>query len=88
MKKVISLGPLFVFMILASALIIACGGGGGGGVSCEYDSTEIIFVDPGLEATVRDAIGKPGDDPILQSDLCGLTYLDASIDNCKSNVMF
>ena len=30
MKKIISWGALSIFMVLASALIIACGGGGGG----------------------------------------------------------
>ena len=37
----------------------------------------IAFADSGLEAAVREAIGKPTGD-ILQSDVAGLTSLDAS----------
>jgi hypothetical protein len=37
----------------------------------------VDFTDPGLEAAVRDAIPKPTG-PILDTDLVGLTDLDAS----------
>jgi Leucine-rich repeat (LRR) protein len=37
----------------------------------------VDFPDPGLEAAIRDAIGRPTGD-ILDSDLVGLEYLDAS----------
>jgi len=37
----------------------------------------VSFPDPNLEITIREAIGKPTGD-ILQSDLVGLTYLDAN----------
>jgi len=41
-------------------------------------SVDIVnFPDPGLEAAIRDAIGKPTGD-IQDTDLAGLTYLDAS----------
>ena len=42
-------------------------------ISCEV----VTFPDPNLEAAIREAIGKPIGD-ICQSDLDGLTYLDAS----------
>jgi len=41
------------------------------------DSVVVSFPDPGLEAAIRDAISKPTGD-IYDSDLVGLTQLDAS----------
>ena len=61
---------LVLVMGLASPLIA------GPAASADGDVV-VTFADPNLETAIRDAISKPPPDPIYQSDLVNLTYLDA-----------
>ena len=63
-------------MVLALSVLAAL-------LSIPVSAGVVNFPDPGLEAAIRDAIAKPTGD-ILDSDLLGLTHLDAGRRNIAS----
>ena len=67
-------GPVDIVLELDPLLPVSQAGGEGEG---EVDAMIITFADANLEAAVRNAIGKPTGD-ILLEDVAGLTVLDAS----------
>jgi len=62
-----------IWMALALGLVVAM-------VSISVSASVVDFPDPGLEAAIREAIGKPIGE-ILDTDLLGLTTLDARYHN-------